>query len=231
MLTSASTANKVHRPALAQAAPPVTSRLSFDPMQMLTIFEPEQQLCHIPRAPQPLIRDYLQRVALKIAPGMRNVLSLTQPLAAQLEALLPAQAGRETFIQDVGQLITVFAELLDCQTVGLRLEVLQKAMCPQFHVDHTGIRFLCTYLGPGTEWLEEAFADRRYLNYRSADTSHQRAGVVIDRRGIRQADSFDIVLLKGSRWQDNTTGGAIHRSPAVPDGQIRVVLALDAMSD
>ncbi|MFQ6334538.1 DUF1826 domain-containing protein [Methylophilus sp. 3sh_L] len=231
MLTSTSTANKINRPALAHAMPPASPRLSFDPMQMLTIFEPAQQLCRIPRAPQTEISDYLQQVALKIAPGLRNVVSLTQPLAPQLEGLLPAQLGREAFIQEVEQLVMVFAELLDCQTVGLRLEVLQKAMCPQFHVDHTGIRLLCTYLGPGTEWLEEAFADRRYLNNRSADNSHQRAGVVIDTRGIRQADSFDIVLLKGSRWQNNTTGGAIHRSPAVPDGQVRVVLALDAMSN
>jgi hypothetical protein len=175
-------------------------------MQMLAIFEPEQQQCIIKRAAKVAVSDYLHHTAQHIAPGIRHVMSLKQPLVPQLHALaLPQHPCRADFIQDIAHLMTVFAELLDCHTVGLRIEVLQKAMCPQFHVDHTGIRLLCTYLGPGTEWLEEAFADRSYLNH--------------------------IVLLKGSQWQGNHTGGAIHRSPAVPDGQLRVVLALDAMSD
>ncbi|MBF5038098.1 DUF1826 domain-containing protein [Methylophilus sp. 13] len=232
-----SVASSPQTASLAPALTPASEPLTFNPLQMLPIFEPEQQVCLVRREAQTAISDYLQLAARSLAPGLRNVISLQPALAPQLRALpLPAQPGREAFIQELAQLVTVFAELLDCQTVGLRLEVLQKAMCPQFHVDHTGIRLLCTYMGPGTEWLEEAFADRSYLKHRShlnppGLNNQQRAGVVLDARGIRQADAFDIVLLKGSQWQGNTVGGAIHRSPVVPEGQTRVVLALDAIRD
>ena len=52
--------------------------------------------------------------------------------------------------------------------VGLRLEIIERAMCPRFHVDHVGIRMLCTYRGPGTEWLDDEAADRNFLGARGS---------------------------------------------------------------
>ena len=43
------------------------------------------------------------------------------------------------------------------------IEVLDRAMCPRWHVDRVGLRLLSTWVGPATEWLNEDFADRRQL--------------------------------------------------------------------
>ncbi|MEF8706149.1 MAG: DUF1826 domain-containing protein [Candidatus Accumulibacter sp. UW27] len=44
----------------------------------------------------------------------------------------------------------------------MRLDVVRQAMCPRLHVDRVGIRLLCTYRCPGTEWVESAAVDRRF---------------------------------------------------------------------
>ena len=97
------------------------------------------------------------------------LLSLQQPLAESLtlELLpdgevpaLPGLAaayadlqGHDGFVADVSWLIGAFACLVDARRVGLRLRVLDGAMCPRFHVDHVPLRLICTYAGPGSEWV------------------------------------------------------------------------------
>lgn len=108
--------------------------------------------------------------------------------------------------------------------------MVNRAMCPRFHVDHVGIRLLCTYRGPATEWLEDACADRSKLGPAPPDVSDENSGVVLNPAGIHRAAPYAIVLLKGSRWQGNEGRGIIHRSPIVPSNTVpRVLLSLDAL--
>ncbi|UHD18496.1 DUF1826 domain-containing protein [Thiocapsa bogorovii] len=113
------------------------------------------------------------------------------------------------------------ASRIGCQAIGLRIERLERAMCPRWHVDRTGIRLLCTWRGPGTEWLDDPRIDPRGL-----------LGSAADAPATGQARPFDILLLKGSAWQGNAAGGAIHRSPQVaPGSDPRILVALDALWD
>ena len=52
-------------------------------------------------------------------------------------------------VVDLDGLAELYVDLLGGDAVGLRLEVIECAMCPRFHVDHVGIRMLCTFCGPG----------------------------------------------------------------------------------
>lgn len=132
--------------------------------------------------------------------------------------------------QELDCLTALYVDLLGCPSVGARLEVLNHAMCPKFHVDKTGIRLLCTYVGAGTQWLEEAYADRTKLGMTSANMEDAVSGIILDAIGIHQVKKFHIALLKGSMWQSNGMQGVIHRSPAVlNDGLARVMLAIDAI--
>ena len=127
-------------------------------------------------------------------------------------------------------LIRIYSDLLGCKAVGLRLEVVKTAMCPRFHVDHTGIRLLCTYYGPGTEWLDDSCADRSKLGPASAGICDEKSGIILNTSGIHQVPPFAVALLKGSRWQGNAGRGIIHRSPHIPESTIpRVLMALDAL--
>ncbi|WP_367115613.1 DUF1826 domain-containing protein [Thiohalocapsa sp.] len=86
----------------------------------------------------------------------------------------------------------VFGELLGCPRIGLRLEVLHRPMCPRWHRDHNGIRLLCTWLGPGTQWLDDA-----------ASPVSDPAQLPADAPPSGQAAPFDLVLLKADLPRSN----------------------------
>jgi hypothetical protein len=143
---------------------------------------------------------------------------------------LPDHPGRDALARDIGQLAELLGDLLDCPHIGLRLEVIDKAMCPRLHVDRVGIRLLCTYRGPGTEWLDDAAADRSKLGSGAGGLPDEQSGLLGTGTQIQRVPGFAVALLKGSLWQGNGGRGIIHRSPAVPaDGFPRVVLAADGV--
>ncbi len=131
--------------------------------------------------------------------------------------------GADTLLADM------LAELLDAESIGYRLEVVGKAMCPRLHVDRVGIRLLCTYRGPGTEWVEDAAVDRRFLGAASGGQPDEMSGLLLAGHRIEAIPPFAVALLKGSLWQGNDGRGIVHRSPAVAaDEAPRVLLAMDA---
>lgn len=160
------------------------------------------------------------------------LLSLNEPLSEaltltlgkdeqvpQLNGIASAYAdlvGYEGFIADLGWLVGAYACLLDARSVGLRLRVLEQAMCPRFHVDHVPLRLITTYAGPASEWLEEGMVNRRRLV--------QEEVVSTD---VRQLACGDVALLKGEKWTGNEGYGLVHRSPALAEGERRLILTLD----
>ena len=151
------------------------------------------------------------------------LLSLQQPLGESLtlellpDGEVPALPGLAAayadlqgyvgFVADVSWLIGAFACLVDARRVGLRLRVLDGAMCPRFHVDHVPLRLICTYAGPGSEWL-----------------------AMPDAVEVNRLASGDVALLKGEKWLGNEGAGLVHRSPQLPEGQRRLMLTLDWMA-
>ncbi|WP_313327565.1 DUF1826 domain-containing protein [Pseudomonas qingdaonensis] len=164
-----------------------------------------------------------RQLPVHVADFAQVLLSLGQPLAESLtlelqpdddapalRGLAAAYAdlqGYEGFICDVRWLVGAYACLLDARRVGLRLRALEGAMCPRFHVDHVPARLICTYAGPGSEWLT------------APDTVQ-----------VEQLSTGDVAVLKGERWLGNEGHGLVHRSPAVPAGQRRLMLTLDWMA-
>jgi hypothetical protein len=130
--------------------------------------------------------------------------------------------GYEGFIADVSWLVSAFACLLGAQRIGLRLRVLDKAMCPRFHVDHVPVRLITTYAGLGSEWLKEGAMDRRQLGNPGAEP--------LDDRLIQTISSGEVALLKGEKWHGNEGFGLIHRSPYLDPGERRLILTLDWLS-
>lgn len=199
-----------------------------NPIHALTgIFEPHCQIAVAERQPVASIVQYVASAAEHMGAGFRVSLNDGERLPLHL---LPALPGREDFAADINFLVEMYGVLLGCPAVGLRLEVLGRAMCPRFHVDQTGIRLLCTYQGPGTEWLEDGAADRSKLGPVSAGIGDERSGIIRDPSGIHRIPPFAVALLKGSGWQGNSGRGIIHRSPQVPQSGVpRVLLAMDAI--
>ncbi|WP_053127524.1 DUF1826 domain-containing protein [Pseudomonas sp. MIACH] len=125
--------------------------------------------------------------------------------------------GYEGFIADVSWLVSAFACLLGAKRIGVRLRLLDKAMCPRFHVDHVPVRLITTYAGIGSQWLREGVMDRRKLSQPDAEP----------RERIEQIRCGEVALLKGSKWHGNEDHGLIHRSPALKADERRLILTLD----
>ncbi len=129
---------------------------------------------------------------------------------------LPGQAA---FLADVVWLVRAYARLLDARRIGLRLRALDGAMCPRFHVDHVPLRLITSYAGPGSQWLAEGELPRQLLGGAQA--------VPRDGAQVEQIGCGHVALVKGERWVGNEGRGLIHRSPALPAGERRLLLTLD----
>lgn len=195
-----------------------------DALTLPRIFEPGIQLAQWLRPVDTQISGWLDRHADDLGSGFRQTL---QPGRTPDLARLPPGPGRDALADDLTLLAEMLGELLDAPTVGVRLEVVRQAMCPRLHVDRVGIRMLCTYRGPGTEWVEDAFVDRRFLGAASGGKPDESSGLLLTGHRIDSIEPFTVALLKGSLWQGNGGRGIVHRSPSVAQPP-RVLVAFDA---
>lgn len=128
-------------------------------------------------------------------------------------------AGHEAWVADVAWLVRAYACLLDARRIGLRLRMLDRAMCPRFHVDHVPLRLITSYAGVGSQWLREGGMERSRLGQPEAEPT--------DEGLIERAAAGHVLLAKGENWLGNEGGGLIHRSPQPLAGEPRLLLTLD----
>jgi hypothetical protein len=113
-------------------------------------------------------------------------------------------ATRSWLDADLRSLIDRFTLAFDLAEVRLVLGVVAHDRCRKFHMDNLRMRMVCTYVGPGTEWV--------------ADPGH-----------VEQARAGDVPWIRGNRWGAGTFGG-VHRSPPIAgSGRVRLVLAVSTM--
>ena len=183
---------------------------------LVEIFDPGVQVCAWQRQIDPSIEVYLSGLSQT---GQLHLMETLSPGKLPRLDSLPEGLGRAALISDLSLLHEIVNDLVgDCE-VGLRLARIAKAMCPAWHVDRVGIRLVCTYQGPGMQWLDNQDVDRADLH------SDQ-----INKGDFIQAATGEIVLLKGTQWSDNDSYGAVHRSPQIePNTTLRTLISLDPL--
>jgi hypothetical protein len=129
--------------------------------------------------------------------------------------------------EDIAELVDMFCCLFDLGKVGLRLTVLDRAMCPRFHVDKVSSRLVTTYQGSTTEWLPHNVVDRSKLGHGSDGKPDEQSGLFPKLGDIQQLTVGDVALLKGEGWEGNEGAGLVHRSPSLSAGERRLLLTLD----
>ena len=135
------------------------------------------------------------------------------------EGSIPGQ--KQVFIEDILRLASLFDKKTQSGRMNLQLEIVTTDMCRLFHVDFYRQRLLCTYLGPGTEWLDHSNVDRNALGKGSNDN------IVKDVNAIHRAHAFDVLMLKGKKYGEGELA-VVHRSPPiVHDNKTRVLLKID----
>lgn len=145
-----------------------------------------------------------------------------------VHASWPRLPGRETFAADLDLLASVFCTVMGTRFARIRVDVTTQRTCPRFHVDNVQARLLCTYRGPGTEYLDRRYADCSRLGPGSGGLPDESSGLVRDAAGVHRMPALTIALLKGGRWPHAGSQGAIHRSPEMsPGAGPRVMVAID----
>ncbi len=123
--------------------------------------------------------------------------------------------------EDLALLAEMMACLFGTTGVGLRVTALEKPMCPRFHVDRIPVRMLCTYGGPGSQWLPAPSVPAGLL----VPGVDQEGRYAAD--SVQQLQAGQVALFKGDTWRDNPGSGVVHRSPPVSPGQQRLLVTLD----
>lgn len=118
---------------------------------------------------------------------------------------------RNNLATDILDLANRFAAVMRLNEVEIRLEHITTNACKKFHGDYVTARLICTYVGPGTQWLD------------STDAEDCRCGKP---HSIQQMNAGDVGLFKGRIWSE--THPAIHRSPPIEAlGEERLVLVIN----
>lgn len=131
--------------ALAPAARPKAS------CDWQAIFDPDTRIVLDPDGAQ--IDPAELAPLLASAPFAHRASGAPDQLVAQLPAL--PQALQEA----VGKLARRFADLMEQDTVRLRLEGIVGNACRKVHADFTDLRLICTLAGPGTDYSRGDDAD------------------------------------------------------------------------
>lgn len=135
---------------------------------------------------------------------------------AQVTADLTARlTNRESWhaplIADVAMLARHFAAILRSASIEIRLERVTGRACWKWHSDYVTARLICTYIGPGTQWLS------RGCNHPPAAGDQHQLG------------TGTVGLFKGKGWAGD--GAIVHRSPP-PDAADaeRLLLVIDPVA-
>ena len=205
----------------------LTSHLIGDTPDILTrISEPDVNMCVWQRPSIDQIEGELMSLTPRDLPDVRCHCTLNNFDAAVTGLMANQGLSPDLFNHWRGDLLNiarVYFPLTKGRRVTMRLETTDQDGCPRFHTDRTHLRLLCTYLGPGTEWLSDDQANRE------AQLAGAPNSEILLTDAPSQLGRFWVGLLKGSAFPGNSLNGLIHRSPPSQGrGITRVLFCLDS---
>ena len=132
--------------------------------------------------------------------------------ALRNSGVLPGPAG-EPFKHEITDLVRMFADIAGLRSVDVRLETVKGDACWKFHVDRVAFRLICTYSGPGTQYVPPDFGRQAIAQQRDYTGP---LGIV---------ETYDVAIFKGAEASGHD--GIVHRSPPIRgSGQSRLLLCL-----
>lgn len=206
---------------------PTTVATALSPVVFSQIYKPEQNIAIWQRN---LTEQLQSEVAESITANPElsiNAVINQNTIVADINKALEKLPQAEELKADLAQLVDMFCYLFELKRTGLRLRVLERAMCPRFHVDRVPCRLVSTYCGSGSQWLQNAGLDRTKLGAGHQGLSDEESGLMTANTKIHSLNVGDVALLKGETWQDNEGKGLVHRSPALAAGEKRLLVTLD----
>ena len=124
---------------------------------------------------------------------------------------------KDVFIQDIVRLCSLFSRVKKNTRMTIQLEIVHTNKCRLFHEDYYRQRLLCTYRGPGTEWLHHSNVNREALGKGCNEK------IVKDFSAIKRANTFDVIIIKGASYEIGELS-IVHRSPPIEAEKLTRVL-------
>lgn len=133
--------------------------------------------------------------------------------------------GYHLLKNDINQLIALFGEICESNSVKVFFGKVETDMCKRFHVDMYELRMLCTYTGFGTHWLTND-----NINYQALDNFKLDDDIALREYDIRKLEPKDVAIIKGA-LSASQVGALVHKSPAIEQlRQKRILLRVDCNS-
>lgn len=199
------------------------------PADLAAILRPGVNVCLWRRRIGPAFGAWLDALCAAGTFLVEAVLDGDRPDATPLLAPVPSAPERERLRADVEDLVRRYARLSGAAGVRAELAVQARDSCRKFHVDYVGLRLLCTYAGPGTEWIPNEAVRREILERPDLSIAATNRAIVACPGGVWSAARGEVLLLKGEAWPGNAGNGAVHRSPPIEAaGARRLLLTLDS---
>lgn len=169
------------------------------------------------RPPPEILVRLLDPLPVEALPHLRlegvAVAAVEDTLADQLGA---RAAALRPLVEDVGMLARLYERVTGRRSLRLRLERITDDACRRLHADHVRLRLLCTYRGPGTEWLPAAVGS----------PSNPPEPQAVLPGALKRLDRFAVGLLKGVGWTGSQP--CHHRSPPIAGTDTaRLLLSID----
>lgn len=206
--------------ALARQEQQTPISVSNTPLVLSDIYQPGINFAIWDRALGAELQQDVDRLMLQKQLFSFRVILRPEEVSEWLTAQWPG-SHLDAFQDDVQQLVTMFADLFDLTHVGMRLECVDKTLCPLFHIDKVMARMVTTYHGPATEWLTEDNINRQALKLRDHDR------VMRDKSLLQSATAGNVLLFKGEEWPQENVRGVVHRSAQATADNRRLLLTLD----
>lgn len=161
---------------------------------------------------EPAFVDWIDGLPVESLPELRTTvpvhLAEAAAIAACEQAKIPSSSERDILTGDIAALAMMLSKTLDVRQMRIRLDVSDEMMCPKFHMDNVPARLLCTYRGPGTDYVPQE------------DLSEPSR--------IKSVKRGAVALFRGSAWSGEERTGLLHRSPAVDESVgARLLLVID----
>ena len=178
-----------------------------DPADLVRIREPGVNLVVYRRRVGTSVQKFVDEVLLpldlkRIVPGT----DAAQGPVQLLDGIVPMDKA-QPFIEDLRELIERYTQVAGIQSVNLKLECFAGNLCERFHTDRVRLRLICSYAGPGTEWLADEEINRDWLGPRAGDRRDEESGLLREGATIRQLERFAVGIMKGDHWPGNLGKG------------------------
>jgi len=209
-------------------APAASAVLVGGPEELVAIHEPGINLCIWRRALPEEVERFVDTSVLPRDIKRLVTCSAADPAIDDLLQDLPAEPGLAVLRDDMRELARHCARLTGARQLTLKLESFGSNLCERFHVDRVPLRLLCSYAGPGTQWLDSSDVNRAFLGPAAGGLADEDSGLLRLGAAIQHMERFTVALMKGECWPGNSGNGLVHRSPRIASsGQRRVLFKID----